>query len=307
MRHSFGTVLYTPASAGGRSGPRMPGKGWQYMGLKTRTIEYRDGGTLLTGQLVWKDPDASGGKEDRGRGAAGGCDELTDGHGDAVPLRGGRGILVVHGGAGLDDHARGRAARFAELGFVVFACDMYGDGVAGDRGRVMARIAELRSDRSILCRRVRAGIDVLAAQPGVSAGIVAVGYCFGGMTVLELARSGAELAGVVSVHGTLDTKQRAAADSIRSKVLVCHGALDPHVPMTQVAGFTEEMNQARADFQLVIYGGAQHGFTHEKGMNVSGVAYHAQADMRSSIAIQSFFSEVFGLSGDGQSAGLAGG
>ena len=270
------------------------------MALHTQTIEYRDGETALTGHLVWKDPGACDGNDASKGTDSRRCDKTADGHGDAVPLHGGHGILVVHGGAGLDDHARNRAARFAELGFVVFACDMYGDGVAGNRERIMACIAELRADRSILCRRAQAGIDVLASQANVSGRIAGVGYCFGGMTVLELARSGADLAGVASVHGTLDTKERAEADSIKSKILVCHGALDPHVPMTQVAAFTEEMNQARADWQLNVYGGAQHGFTHEKGMNVPGVAYHAQADARSAAAIQNFFSEIFG---DGQSGG----
>lgn len=238
------------------------------MPLNSQTIEYRDGKTQLTGYLIWND--ASTNKRP--------------------------GILVVHGGAGLDDHAKGRAARFAELGYIAFASDMYGTGIAGTRERIMACIAELRSDPAILRRRAQAGIDVLASHPSVDGRIAAVGYCFGGMTVLELARSGANLAGVVSVHGSLDTKHTAEPDSVKAKILVCHGALDRHVPMAQVTAFTDEMNQARADFQLTLYGGAQHGFTHEKGMNVPGVAYHAQADARSSIAIQNLFTELFGQS-----------
>jgi dienelactone hydrolase len=272
------------------------------MALNTRTIEYRDGETALTGELIWKESDTRVGNEASERTAPRRVDEIADGHGDAVPLHGRHSILVVHGGGGLDDHAKNRAARFAELGYVVFACDMYGDAVAGNRERIMACIAGLRSDPSVLVRRAQAGLDLLASQPNVVGRVAAVGYCFGGMTVLELARSGADLAGVVSVHGTLDTKQRADADSIKSKILVCHGALDPHVPMTQVAAFTEEMNQVRADWQLNIYGGAQHGFTHEKSMNVPGVAYHAQADARSSIAIQNFFTEIFGDDRSGELA-----
>jgi dienelactone hydrolase len=236
------------------------------MPMDTQTIGYRDGDTELTGLVAW--------------------DDSTDGQGP--------GILIVHGGAGLDNHAKGRAKQLAELGFIVFACDMYGNGIAGNRERVMARITELRSDRAALCQRARAGIEVLASQPRVDGRIAAVGYCFGGMTVLELARSGIELAGVVSVHGSLDTSSPAQPGSVKSKILVCHGALDPHVPMTQVSAFVEEMNRAGADWQLIIYGGAMHGFTHESGPTVPGVAYHAQSDARSAIAMQSFFVELFG-------------
>jgi dienelactone hydrolase len=114
------------------------------------------------------------------------------------------------------------------------------------------------------------------------------------MTVLELARSGAELGGVVSVHGSLETSQPALPGTIKAKVLVCHGALDPHVPMTQVNAFMEEMTSAGADWQLIVYGGAMHGFTHEGGPAIPDVAYHAVTDTRSSYAIQSFLVEVFG-------------
>jgi len=236
------------------------------MPLQTQKVEYRDGDTELTGQLAW--------------------DNSRD---DRQP-----GILVVHGGAGLDDHAKGRARRLAEIGFVVFACDMYGNGVAGNRERVMARIIELRGDREKLCARARAGIEVLASQPRVDGRIAAVGYCFGGMTVLELARSGAELGGVVSVHGSLDTPRPASTGSVKAKILVCHGALDPHVPMAHVSAFAEEMNRAGADWQLNVYGGAMHGFTHETGPQMPGVAYNAQADARSAATMGSFFGELFG-------------
>jgi dienelactone hydrolase len=236
------------------------------MRMNAQAIAYRDGGTELTGQFTW---DAE--------------------RGDKRP-----GILVVHGGAGLDSHAKGRARRLAELGFVVFACDMYGNGVAGNRERVMARIAELRDDAAKLCQRARTGIDVLVSHPQVDGRIAAVGYCFGGMVVLELARSGADLAGAVSVHGSLSTPKLAPAGVVKAKILVCHGALDPHVPMTQVNAFMQEMNEAGADWQLIVYGGAMHGFTHETGPAVPGVAYHALADARSATAMHSFFMELFG-------------
>jgi dienelactone hydrolase len=114
------------------------------------------------------------------------------------------------------------------------------------------------------------------------------------MTVLELARSGMELAGVISLHGSLETSCPAQTGSVKAKILVCHGALDPHVPMAQVNAFTEEMNSAGADWQLNIYGGATHGFTHEVGPYGPGVAYHAESDARSTAAIERFFIELFG-------------
>jgi dienelactone hydrolase len=136
---------------------------------------------------------------------------------------------------------------------------------------------------------------VLRTHPLVDGRIAAVGYCFGGLTALELARSGAPLTGVVSVHGSLATTIPAEPGKILAKILVCHGALDPHVPMTHVDAFVEAMNTAGADWQLVIYSGAMHGFTHDSGPNLPGVAYHAQADARSTRHIRDFLSELFPL------------
>jgi dienelactone hydrolase len=114
------------------------------------------------------------------------------------------------------------------------------------------------------------------------------------MIVLEYARSGAAISGVVSVHGGLATTSPAQPSSIQARILVCHGALDPHVPMAQVTAFAEEMKDAGADYQLVIYANAMHGFTHETAAGQQpGVQYHAQADARSSVAIQQFFNELF--------------
>jgi dienelactone hydrolase len=171
---------------------------------------------------------------------------------------------------------------------------MLGDGVAGDRERVMACLGELRADPDLLSGRALAGVAELAACPQVDDRIVAVGFCFGGLTVLTLARCGAELAAVVSIHGSLATSRPAERGAIKAKVLVCHGALDPHVPLSDVVGFAEEMDHAGADWQLTMYGGAVHGFTHEHaipGANL-GVAYDAVADQRSFAAVRRFFAEV---------------
>lgn len=232
------------------------------MTLNMQAAEYRDGEVSLTGIFV--------------------CDQTKT---QKCP-----GILVVHGGAGLDDHAKGRARRLSELGYVVFACNLYGNGVAGDRQRVMATLMDLRKDVGKLRQRAYAGLEMLKSHPLVDGRLAAVGYCFGGTTVLELARSGADVLGVVSVHGSLDTSQ---PNTAKAKILVCHGALDPHVPMSKVNAFTDEMNGAGTDFQLIIYGGAMHGFTHEAGPAMPGVAYHALADARSGNAIQGFLAELF--------------
>ena len=236
--------------------------------MNTKSVSYRDGDKSLNGFLV--------------------CDDAEPGHRP--------GILVVHGGAGLDEHAKRRALQMAKLGYMAFACDMYGDGVAGDRQRVMTAINELRDDPARLRRRARAGLEVLASHPLVDGRLAAVGYCFGGMTVLQLARGGIDLAGVASIHGSLKTVQPAEPGRLKAKVLVCHGALDPHVPTADVTAFADEMNAVSADWQLIVYGGAMHGFTHEgaDGSKIPGVAYNALADARSSMALRQFFAEIFG-------------
>jgi dienelactone hydrolase len=209
------------------------------------------------------------------------------------------GILLIHGGTGLDAHARGQAHRYAALGYVVFAADMFGEGVAGDRGRVMARLTALRDDPESLVACGRAGLAVLSHAPLVSDRYAAVGFCFGGLVALTLARAGTTpastaLAGAVSVHGTLATVAPAHPGTVTARLLVCHGANDPHVPMTQVSGFAEEMGTAGADWQLTMYGGAEHGFTHEHAIPgaTPGVSYHAATDARSFADIRAFLADV---------------
>lgn len=236
------------------------------MALAAREIEYGDGETLLTGVLVEEaEPDGT--------------------H---------PGILLIHGGSGLDDHARGQAQRYAQLGYSVFACDMYGEGVAGDRERVMATLATLRDDPDVLVRRAQAGIDTLTEHGHVNERLGAVGFCFGGMSVLTLARAGLDLRGVVSMHGALKTPRLAEPGAVKAKVLACHGALDPHVPMTDLVTFVEEMEHAGVDYEVNVYGGAMHGFTHEHALPgaIHGVAYHAPTDRRSFAAATAFFAEA---------------
>jgi dienelactone hydrolase len=205
------------------------------------------------------------------------------------------GVLLVHGGAGLDDHARAQARRYAALGYVVLACDMLGDGVAGDRDRVISCLKTLRDDPALMARRARAGLAALSRCPATDGRVAAIGFCFGGMVALALARAGEPMAGAVSIHGSLATSRRAQPGAVQARVLVCHGAADPHVPLADVTAFAEEMNDAGADWQLIIYGGALHGFTHSHATPgaVPGVAYHQAADSRSFAATRNFLAEVF--------------
>lgn len=234
------------------------------MAIVSQEIEYRDADTPLTG-LLFSNPTRTGKRP---------------------------GLLLVHHGGGLDDHAKTRSHSYAELGFVVFACDMYGPEVRGNRERILALLGEMRSDPAKLCRRAQAGLEVLKAQHQQDGRIAAIGYCFGGMTVLQMARGGAEFRGVVSVHGSLATILPADPGAIKSKILICHGALDPHVPMPHVTAFADEMTRAGADWQLIMYGGAMHGFTHKTATGMPGVAYDAAADARSGVAIKDFFREL---------------
>ena len=234
--------------------------------IATRTLSYSDLDTSLTGVFHW--------------------DETQPG---PKP-----GILLIHGGAGLDEHARDQAGRYAELGYAVLACDMYGEGVAGDRERVMASVTALRDDPALLVRRGQAGLAALSRCPEVGGDLAAIGFCFGGMAALALARAGVDLAGVVSIHGTLTTVKPAEQGAVTAKVLVCHGASDPHVPMADVVTFTDEMNSADADWQVVIYGRALHGFTHKHAVPgaVPGVAYDRTADERSFTDTRAFLAGI---------------
>lgn len=207
------------------------------------------------------------------------------------------GVLIVHAWKGIGDHERKSAERLAADGYVAFALDIYGKGVRPKTNPEAAKQAgKYRGDRALLRARAAAGLEVLRKQPRVDPErIAAIGYCFGGGAVLELARSGAAVRGVVSFHGNLDTPDASHAKNIRSKVLVLHGAADPHVPMSQVETFAGEMEAANVDWRLVMYGGAVHAFSDPAaGADPSrGAAYDERAANRSWKAMHSFFGELF--------------
>lgn len=238
--------------------------------VTTQAVEYRDGETVLEGYLAY--------------------DEHMEGK---QP-----GVLVVHEWKGLNDYAKGRAEQLAGLGYVAFAVDMYGKGVyAKDHTEAGQLSGAFRNDRQLMRRRIQAALDVLKQRPMVDPQrIAAIGFCFGGTTVLELARSGAPVIGVISVHGALNTPNPQDAQNITGRVLVLHGTADTFVSQDEVAAFEQEMEQARVDYDVIQYDGAVHSFTvPEAGNDPSkGTAYHPEAAAQAWEEIERFLGELFG-------------
>jgi dienelactone hydrolase len=212
----------------------------------------------------------------------------------------GPGILVVHEAPGLDAHVKRRAEMLAGLGYVALAADLYGGGVVGEGPEQAFKLmGPLRDSPDLLRRRMRASFDALSSVTRVDhKRLAAIGYCFGGMSVLELARSSAPAAGVVSFHGLLRTQRPAIPGEVKAKILVCTGSADPIVPAEQVVEFQTEMIKAETDWQVITYGGAKHAFTNTAadGIPMPGFGYSPSADARSWLAMQSFFTEIFGSS-----------
>ena len=207
------------------------------------------------------------------------------------------GVLVVHDWTGPGEYTRMRARKLAELGYIAFAADIYGKGIRpATPQKAGAQAGIYKKDPQLMRQRVQAGLDVLRAQPRCDPKrVAAIGYCFGGTCVLELARNGADVVGVVSFHGGLSTKTPDDAKNIRGKVLVLHGGDDPFVTPQEVAAFEDEMRAAGVDWQVVVYGGAVHSFSNPSSGNDKsrGAAYNAAADQRSWEAMKAFFKEVF--------------
>jgi dienelactone hydrolase len=236
----------------------------------TMDIDYRDGSARLLGFLAYEE--------------------------GPTPRR--PGVLVVHEGLGLNDFAMDRARMLAKLGYVALAADMFGERrQAKDLQEARALIGELRSEPSKLRQRAGAALGALASLPYVDAArLGAIGFCFGGTTVLELARAGADLKAVASFHGVLTPGAAAAAGKVKARILVCTGADDPLVPASQVTQFEDEMRQAQvADWQVISYGNTLHGFTNPSadGSILASALYNETADRRSWAAMKSLFDEVF--------------
>lgn len=237
---------------------------------ETGTVEYKDKDTVLEGYLAL--PKDTGAKQP--------------------------GVLVVPDWMGVSDFYRRIADKLAGMGYVALVVDMYGKGVRPkDREEAAATATRYMKDRSLMRERGQAALTELKQIPQVDQSrIGAMGYCFGGTSVLELARSGAPIAAVVSFHGGLETPTPADAKNIKGSVLALHGADDPFVPPAHVAAFQEEMRNAKLDWQMIIYGNAVHAFTNPGTGNdpSKGVAYNEKADKRSWNAMTLFFKEVFG-------------
>ena len=207
---------------------------------------------------------------------------------------------MVHEWWGHNDYARKRADMLAELGYVALAVDMYGDGKTADHPKDAGKFAgEVRSNMDTMKARFLAARDVVAEHPRTQADkIGAIGYCFGGSVVLQMARMGEDLEGVVSFHGSLASETRAEPGAVKARMLVCHGADDNFIKPEDIDALKAEMKTAGADLKFVAYPGAVHGFTNpgatEKGRKFGiNLAYNQDADEKSWAEMRDFFKTVF--------------
>jgi dienelactone hydrolase len=237
--------------------------------IKSEPIQYKQGETTFEGVLFYDDA-------------------------DATPRRA---VLVCHEWWGLNDYSKKRAEQLAQMGYVALAVDVYGKGVQAKTMEEAGKMATaLKEDRATLRARINAALTALKTRKEVDPKkIAAMGYCFGGTTALELARSGADILGVVSFHGGLSTPTPEDAKNIKGKILACTGGDDPFVKLEEVHEFIQEMKGAKVNYQIDLYGGAVHGFTNPAAGNdpSKGMAYDAQADQRSWQAMKDFFAEIF--------------
>jgi dienelactone hydrolase len=238
------------------------------MTIQTRLIEYRDGDTVLEGYLAW-----------------------NDSHSGAAP-----GVIVSHAWGGRDEFVGEKARKLAELGYVGFAMDMYGKGVRGSSvDENSALMQPFMEDRKTLQRRMHLSLDTLRQQPEVDASrIAAMGFCFGGLCVLDLARTGADIRGVASFHGLLFPPDNTKGTRISARVLCMHGYDDPMGTPDAVLALADELTAAEADWQLHAYGNTQHAFTNPMANDSKlGTVYNAAADRRSWHSLVNFLEELF--------------
>ena len=240
--------------------------------VKGTEIDYKSGKTTLKGYLAYDD--AVSGKRP--------------------------GVLVVHEWWGLNKYARNRADMLAKLGYVAFAVDMYGDGKQASHPQEAQEFSSAIADNIELGKsRFLAAMDVLKKDKHVDRNnIAAIGYCFGGSVVLQMAREGVDLKGVASFHGGLSTKKPAMPGAVRARILVAAGGADPFVPPDQVAGFIKEMNNAGAHYRVNVYSGAKHAFTNPMADQYGEkfnlpLQYNKEADLASWNEMQSFFKRIF--------------
>lgn len=234
--------------------------------LQTKKIEYYDKDVILEGYCAYDD---------------GGPSKKST-------------VLVVHDWSGRNDFACHKAEKLAELGYVGFAVDMFGKGIIGkDKDEKTALIKPFMEDRDLLKERMLSALQTVSKLDYVNtAKIAAIGFCFGGLCVLDLARADVDVRGVVSFHGLLNAPLR-KTQTTRTKILALHGHDDPMVPPEAVAAFEKEMREANADWQLHVYGNTMHAFTNPQANDPGfGTVYNNLADRRSWIAMKAFFDEI---------------
>ena len=237
------------------------------MNIRTRTIDYRDGTQVLEGFMC--------------------CDAAAPG---PVP-----GVLVAHTWRGRSEYEEKKARQLAELGYAGFALDLFGKGVLGSSlEENRALIQPFMDDRSLLARRMQLAVDELRRQDEVDeTRVAAIGFCFGGLCVLDLARSGSDVNAVASFHGLLTPPPDAGSGPIRSKILAMHGWDDPMAPPEHLVALGRELTGKQADWQIHAYGNAMHAFTNPLADNPDfGTVYQPDADRRSWASMQTFLTEV---------------
>lgn len=237
------------------------------MSIKTRLVDYHHDKTRLQGFFAWDD-------------------------GKTAPQPA---VLISHAWAGRDNFVEQKAIALAEAGYAAFALDMYGDGKTGSGPEENARLMQpFMQDRQLLLARILSALHALRSLDEVDAGkIAAIGFCFGGLCALDLARSGADIQGVASIHGLLGAPEKMPKHRISARVLALHGHDDPMVPPPQVAAFEHELTSAGADWQIHIYGNTVHAFTNPLANAPGfGTVYNSVADRRSWISLLNFLLEV---------------
>ncbi len=237
--------------------------------MKQEPVSYKDGDVELNGYVFWDD--AFGGQRP--------------------------GVLVVHEWWGLNDYAKLRAEMLAETGYVAFAADMYGGGrMTRHADEAKAWMQEVTANIETWQRRAVLALEQLKSHPKVDPEkLAAIGYSFGGATVMHLAYLGTDLDGVVSVYGSLPPATPEQAASVKARVLVVHGDADSYVPVERIEAFKQALSGAKVDWEMDIYGGAKHGFAnpYADGYGMEGLAYNEGADRRSWLRMLAFFEELF--------------
>ncbi len=238
------------------------------MAVQNRTVEYRDGDVVLEGMLAWDDAQSG-----------------------ARP-----GVLIAHAWGGRSDFEDGKARDLAELGYAALALDLYGKGVRGSNPEENAALMQpFLDDRAMLQQRLLVSLETLRAQDEVDAGeVAAIGFCFGGLCVMDIARTGEDLAGVVSFHGLFAPPGNTQGNTIRARVLALHGWDDPMATPDDALALGKELTSMGADWQLQAYGNTMHAFTNPAANDRDmGTVYDATADRRSWTAMQNFLAEIF--------------